>query len=162
MNCVFGVTVCIELCALLWFTGPLPEIPLEQDIRPEDLSLAASGLTELCSFCVPSADVKIEESTNSVEEMDHKPPVQEIKTCDPSKVNSIEKEETSSITSDEEDVSDLEIAECGLEPGEIPSMLNNGKLVSEKTNLCVRTYNFLVFILSPIEKPLANLEQYKW
>ncbi|XP_073491306.1 lysine-specific demethylase 4C isoform X2 [Aquarana catesbeiana] len=124
----------------------LSAIPLEQDMKPEDksnhdLSLAASGLTELCSFFAPSADVKIEECTNSVEEVDQKPNGQEFQTCDPSEATSIEKEETSSITSDEEDdVSDLEIADCGLEPGEIPSMLNDGKRCSEKPNLCSTTW----------------------
>lgn len=133
-----------------------------EDKSNHDLSLAASGLTELCSFFAPSADVKIEECTNSVEEVDQKPNGQEFQTCDPSEATSIEKEETSSITSDEEDdVSDLEIADCGLEPGEIPSMLNDGKRCSEKPNLCVRTSNFLLFILDLIEQSLANFKQYK-
>ncbi|XP_068091473.1 lysine-specific demethylase 4C isoform X2 [Hyperolius riggenbachi] len=147
---------------------PLPAIPLEEDPKTEengnsDVTLAASGLAELCGLYVPSDEVKIEDGTMLVEEVDQKSFGQEVQLCNPYEADNLVKEESSSITNDDDDaeeeeeeeeedddaaaaddeeeeddddVSDLEVAECDLEPGEVPCMLIDGKLATEKSSLC--------------------------
>ncbi|XP_075065448.1 lysine-specific demethylase 4C isoform X1 [Mixophyes fleayi] len=122
-----------------------PSLPLEQDMKPEnknnhDLSLAASGLAELCGQFAPFPEEKIEEGSASLEETDQKVCCQETQEYDLPEAECVEKEETSCFTSDDDDVSDLEIAEYGLEPGEIPSMINDEKQCSEKPDLCITNW----------------------
>ncbi|KAG9486718.1 hypothetical protein GDO78_006869, partial [Eleutherodactylus coqui] len=123
--------------------GCLP-ILLAQDPKPEeidshDLSLAASGLAELCGSLVQSAPVKVEDRTYSVGKNDPKAFSGKTQSYHLSEAEMLDKEETSSFSScgDEDDVSDLEVAECGLEPGEVPGLMNDGNQGSEKNNLCV-------------------------
>ncbi|XP_075683394.1 lysine-specific demethylase 4C [Rhinoderma darwinii] len=123
--------------------GCLP-VPLDQDPKPEeidnhDISFAATSLAELCgSFAQPSP-VKVEDRTDSVEENDKNKFTQNSQTYQLSEAETFDKEETSSFSSgggDGDDVSDLEVVEYGLEPGEVSSLTNDGKQGSEKTNLC--------------------------
>ncbi|XP_072008331.1 lysine-specific demethylase 4C isoform X2 [Engystomops pustulosus] len=115
-------------------------IPLAKDTKPEeidnhDLSLAASGLAELCGSFAQSSPVKVEDS---MEENDQKAYIQKTQTYHLLEVETLEKEETCSFSSgaDADDVSDLEVADCGLEPGEVPSLMDEGIQSSEQTNLC--------------------------
>ncbi|XP_069818045.1 lysine-specific demethylase 4C isoform X1 [Dendropsophus ebraccatus] len=115
-------------------------IPLGQDAKAEepdnhDLSLAASGLAELYCSLAQSPPEKVEDSKSSLEENDQRTFTQKSEEYH---LSEAEKEETSSFSSggDEDDGSDLEVAECGLEPGEVPNLMNDGKQGSEKTNLC--------------------------
>ncbi|XP_053558540.1 lysine-specific demethylase 4C [Bombina bombina] len=108
--------------------------PSEQEITPAekdnaDLSLAASVLEELSGSFSTVAKVKVEEVSGLLEVVDLKI-CQTSQTNDHSESESVHKEETSSISSDE-DASDLEAVENGLEPGEIP---NDTDTVSEKPN----------------------------
>ncbi|XP_063770068.1 lysine-specific demethylase 4C [Pseudophryne corroboree] len=120
-------------------------ISVEQDVKIEeesnhDLNLAASGLAELCGHFAPSAEVKREEGTDLQQGTDQKPCCQETQGYDLPEPVSLEKEEISSSTSDDGDVSDIEVTDCGLEPGEIPSMMNEGKPCSAKPNLCITSW----------------------
>ncbi|KAM4810243.1 lysine-specific demethylase 4C isoform 1-T1 [Rhinophrynus dorsalis] len=118
--------------------------PTEQEMKHEkkgssDLDLASSGLEELSGSFSTSAKVKIEEGTNTLEETEQNVLCQKSQAYDPSEAESLEKEETSSISS-EEDVSDLEVAENGLEPGEIPNVINDEKRVSDISSVCVTSW----------------------
>ncbi|XP_077105300.1 lysine-specific demethylase 4C isoform X1 [Ranitomeya variabilis] len=122
--------------------GYIP-LPLDQDTKPEeidnhDLSLAASGLAELCGFLAQPTPVKVEDITDSLEDNDQNAFNQETKAYHLLEAEPFEKEEISSLSSggEEDDDSDLEVAECGLEPGEVPSLINDDHSSCEKTNLC--------------------------
>ncbi|XP_040275694.1 LOW QUALITY PROTEIN: lysine-specific demethylase 4C [Bufo bufo] len=115
---------------------------LDQGTKPEeidnyDLSLAASGLAELCGSLAQPAPVKVEDSTDIQEENDQKSFIQP-QVYNFSEAEVFEKEETSSFSSggDDDDASDLEVADCGLEPGEVPILMNDGQQASEQSNLC--------------------------
>ncbi|XP_056377833.1 lysine-specific demethylase 4C isoform X2 [Hyla sarda] len=106
-----------------------PPVPVDQDPKPEetdnyDLSLAASGLAELCGSYVQSSPAIVEDSKYLLEKNDQKAFTQKT---EPYHFSEAEKEESSSFSSvgDEDDGSDLEVAECGLEPGEVPSLMND-------------------------------------
>ncbi|KAM9330679.1 lysine-specific demethylase 4C [Gastrophryne carolinensis] len=130
----------------LQVSGLPSALPLEQDTKLDeksknDLSLAASGLTELCGFFTLSAETKTEDCTDSVQVTEQETIVDGTQTCNPSEESVLEKEETSSVTSDddeENDEGDLEIADCDLEPGEIACMRNDGGC--GKQNLCNTTW----------------------
>ncbi|KAM3937663.1 lysine-specific demethylase 4C [Leptodactylus fuscus] len=122
--------------------GCLP-IPLDQGTKPEemdnhDLSLAASGLAELCGSPAQSAPVKVEDCISSLKGNDQKADAQKTQVYHLSEAENFEKEETSSFSSgaDEDDVSDLEVADCGLEPGEVSGLTNDQNQCSEQTSLC--------------------------
>lgn len=119
-----------------------------EDIENHDLSLAASGLAELCGSLAQCSPVKVEDGTDPLEENDQKAFTQMTQAYPLSEAEPFEKEETSSYSSggDEDDVSDLEVAGCGLEPGEVSSLMNDGKQGCEQSDLCVSADHFIVFI----------------
>ncbi|KAM8961770.1 lysine-specific demethylase 4C isoform 1-T1 [Pelodytes ibericus] len=123
----------------LWSTGSLCN-PSDEETKHvqksnSDLNLVSSGSTELSGSFTPSAEVKIEKGTHSQQETEQNVLDQKSQAYDPSEAECLEKEETSSISS-EEDVSDLEIAESGLEPGEIPNTINEEIQYSQISTIC--------------------------
>ncbi|KAM4707667.1 lysine-specific demethylase 4C [Discoglossus pictus] len=118
--------------------------PSDQELKEEekdnvDLNLAASGLEELSGSLDPSVNSQIEESTNSLEESVKNILCPKSQAYDASEAECLEKEETSSISS-EDDVSDLEVVDVVLEPGEIPIITDEEQL-SDIPNVTCRVEN---------------------
>ncbi|MEE6459141.1 hypothetical protein FKM82_000554 [Ascaphus truei] len=129
--------------------------PPEQEIKQEqekkdnrDLRLSACGLEELS----PSTKVKIEEGTKSVGEAEQNVLRHKSQPYEPSEAESLEREETSSVSS-EEDVSDLEMTENGLEPGEVPNAINDGKKVTSRVESKAESQRTTKSWRLPLSKP---------
>uniref|UniRef100_A0A8C5LSX1 [histone H3]-trimethyl-L-lysine(9) demethylase n=1 Tax=Leptobrachium leishanense TaxID=445787 RepID=A0A8C5LSX1_9ANUR len=116
--------------------------PAEQETKSEckansDLNVESSGPTKLSDSCIPSAVIKTDQDTNSLEEA--KPHVLCKKTkANASEAENLEKAETSSVSS-EEDASDLDITESGQEPGEIANVRSAKTKGKEAATICVTT-----------------------
>ncbi|XP_053321954.1 lysine-specific demethylase 4C [Spea bombifrons] len=101
-----------------------------------DLNLTSSGSEELSGSFGPSAEVNMGQDANSPEETEQNVLCQKSQALDPPEA---EKEETSSVSSEDE-ASDLEIAEEGLEPGEVPNDIDDELEGSGTTTTCVTSW----------------------
>ncbi|CAH2294001.1 lysine-specific demethylase 4C isoform X1 [Pelobates cultripes] len=103
--------------------------PSDQETKHKDkanshLNLVSSGSETLPGSCAPSAELKIKKGTHSREESKQNVLCQKPQVYDPSEAESLEKEEASSVSSEEE-ASDFDVNENGLEPGEIPNAVSD-------------------------------------
>ncbi|XP_012808166.1 lysine-specific demethylase 4C isoform X1 [Xenopus tropicalis] len=109
----------------------------EEEVHQEQhgdtkLNLASSGSEELPGTFATSA---VQEGRHTEHETEKNALYPNSQDYHPSELESTEKDDTISNSS-EEDTSDLDIAENGLEPGEIPNMINDEKQVSEISSQC--------------------------